>query len=104
MPPHSSGGPALLVADGLVRFGQHDREDDGDADRADVDENFHQGQERAVEEIVKPGQADAADRQAAHAPDDARGQGGDERAHDRGRDADEEDCADDHLGGGKRVI
>ena len=80
MPPHSTAARAVLVARGFVRLGQHDRKDDGDADRADVDEDFHQRQERAVEEVVEAGQADAADRQAADAPDDAGRQDRNQRA------------------------
>ena len=56
-----------------------------------------------MEEIIEPSQADAANRQATHTPDDARRQGRDERARDSRQNAQQEDCADDHLGGGELV-
>ena len=43
---------------------QHDREQDQDADRPDVDEDLDHGQEAGVEQDVQPGDADPAPRPA----------------------------------------
>src|SRR5437868_2561659 len=87
----------------FLGFGEHDRKNDGDADGADIDQELHQRQERAVQEIVKAGQADTTDRQPANAANQARAKNGNCGASSQGGQAEQEHRVQDKIGCRKRV-
>ena len=75
-----------------LRLGEHDREEDQDADRADVDEDLGGGDERRAGHHVDPGEGREADHHREAAADDVAQRHDEERAQEhRPREDDEED-------------
>ena len=80
-------------------LGEHDREEDEDADRAEVDEHLRGGHDRRAEQRVHAGEGPEADHHRHGGMDDvAQRDDGESGSHDADGEQEEEDAGDDVQG------